>query len=123
MGRIDARGPRERRTCPSPDRGICDTASRMTSRGRRENEGVEASLTAIAHAAPDTGRGFAASKGVRLERALSTGSTITVGGRFDPTDCCTAESFCDQRRRPGSSWCERHAARAESIGAAVPAPL
>ena len=93
----------------------------MTSRTRREAAGQEASLTAIAHAAPNSARGFAASKGVRLDRALETGSTVKIGGRYTFTETCTAETFCDQERRPGSLWCERHAARAESIGAAVPA--
>lgn len=92
----------------------------MTSRIRREKPDREPSLTAIAHAAPNTARGFAASKGVRLDRALETGSTAKIPGRMEFTDSCTAETFCDQRRRPGFLWCERHASRAEKIGAAVP---
>jgi len=95
----------------------------MTSKTRRENAGAEASLTAIANAAPQTGRGFAASKGVRLERALETGSTARIPGRFDWTEVCTAETFCDMPRVPGFAWCERHIARASSLGVVVPAAI
>jgi len=93
----------------------------MTSRGRRERLGHEPSLTSIAHAAPDTGRGFAASKGVRLPPAMATGSTIKIAGRYDWSETCTAETFCDGARVRGFLWCERHVARASAIGAVVPA--
>ena len=98
-------------------------STHMTSRIRREQTSTEPSLTTIAATAPMTGRGFAASKGVRLERAMTTGSTAKVAGRYSWSNTCTAETFCDTPCRSGYQWCERHAARAETLGHAGPAAL
>ncbi len=92
----------------------------MTSRNRREALDREPSLRAIAYAQPLTARGFAASKGVRLPRAIEVGSTVKIAGRFRWEDRCTAESFCDQSRVADFLWCERHVARARQLGAQIP---
>ena len=90
----------------------------MTTKVRRERLEREPSLWSIAKAQPQTGRGFAASKGVRIQKAASTGATIRgLHRRPRLEDCCTAETFCDGPRKLGYLWCERHVARAESIGA------
>lgn len=94
----------------------------MTNRHRREKYDREPSLRSIARAQPLTGRGFAASKGVRLPRALEVGRTTTGALKrpcFD--EICMAESSCDEPRMDGYYWCERHSRRAEMLGVAVPA--
>ena len=92
----------------------------MTSRIRREKLDREPSLGSIAHASPDTGRGFAASKGVRLPYAMSTGATVKIARPRDWSGSCIAETFCDGERQVGYLWCERHVTRAQRLGAAVP---
>lgn len=95
----------------------------MTNQSRRERYDREPSLSAIAHSQPLTGRGFAASKGVRLPKALSVGRSTTAVIRPRPTLdlICLAESTCDYPRRDGYLWCERHSLRAEKLGVAIPA--
>ena len=94
----------------------------MTTAQRREPIDREPSLRAIATAQPMTGRGFAASRGVRLDKAERTGATI-VGLHRNPrpvAEQCTAESFCDEARSEDYLWCERHVTRAQAIGAVAP---
>jgi len=90
---------------------------------RREKYEREPSLGAIAAAQPLTGRGFAASKGIRIPYAKRVGqsSRQKLHPSLNPDHLCMAETFCDEPRREGFFWCERHASRAEQLGVAVPA--
>lgn len=97
----------------------------MTPRQRREPLKREPSLISIALAQPMTGRGFAASRGVRLPKAMETGRSTSkpVHGRPDASQTCTADPWCDENRRPGFLWCDRHCQRAEQLNAVVPSEL
>lgn len=73
-------------------------------------------LRAVAKAAPESGRGFAASKGVFLPRAKAVGRSSTSRLFTPPENRCAAESFCDRKRETGFMWCRFHCARARSLG-------
>jgi len=89
----------------------------------RRSRNRSASLSTIAKASPDSGRGFAASKGIRIPYAKRVGqsSRQKLHPSLNPDHLCMAETFCDEPRREGFFWCERHASRAEQLGVAVPA--
>lgn len=65
---------------------------------------------------PDSARGFAASKGVKLDKAMATGRSASYRLRPPPESVCTALESCDRPRKDGFYWCPFHYQKAVDLG-------
>lgn len=88
-----------------------------TPRGRRRETSLEASARD-----QNSGRGWAAARGVRLAKATTVGASRP---EFRPRAPraeypCRAEWNCNREAEPEHTWCEIHAAHARSLGVENP---